>query len=356
MKRVVRGGIGVAVLATAAFSVTVAGVDGSAHQEPQRVASTSVPHHPKLRVLMAGDSITQGFNGDYTWRFRLWQEFRRQHVPVNFVGSRHLPFVQEGFDTSSYADPHFDTDHFAITGTMLSSLAARIRGEVTRERPDVLVLEAGVNDLLHGRTPEQTDQALREAITQARAAAPDLKIVVLPVLGVQRSRPVDIHEQIRAYDALLRATVSELSTTTSPVVIAHTRDGWDVERDTYAGLHPNPTGEALIAGHVAEALVSLGVLTEEPGSAPDDVWRRNLEAVVADEGGRAVVTWDTQALTGARLRWREAGGVWRVVPRDVADGHFETRLLAAGTYEFQLQAVRKRMISPYGPTTTLTVP
>jgi len=33
-----------------------------------------------LRVLIVGDSITQGHEGDYTWRYRIWQWFNSQSI------------------------------------------------------------------------------------------------------------------------------------------------------------------------------------------------------------------------------------------------------------------------------------
>ena len=37
--------------------------------------------------MVVGDSISHGFEGDYTWRYRLWQWFQSNNVAVDFVGS-----------------------------------------------------------------------------------------------------------------------------------------------------------------------------------------------------------------------------------------------------------------------------
>lgn len=34
------------------------------------------------KVMVVGDSITQGFEGDWTWRYRLWQWFKDQGEEV----------------------------------------------------------------------------------------------------------------------------------------------------------------------------------------------------------------------------------------------------------------------------------
>ena len=39
-----------------------------------------------VRILLLGDSVTQGSIGDWTWRYRLWQHFADAGVAVDFVG------------------------------------------------------------------------------------------------------------------------------------------------------------------------------------------------------------------------------------------------------------------------------
>jgi hypothetical protein len=40
----------------------------------------------KLKVIIVGDSISQGREGDFTWRYRIWEWFQSQGVEVDFVG------------------------------------------------------------------------------------------------------------------------------------------------------------------------------------------------------------------------------------------------------------------------------
>jgi hypothetical protein len=35
-----------------------------------------------IRVMIVGDSITQGLEGDWTWRYRIWQWFKEEGVEV----------------------------------------------------------------------------------------------------------------------------------------------------------------------------------------------------------------------------------------------------------------------------------
>src|ERR1051325_8984064 len=39
-----------------------------------------------IKVMVVGDSISHGRQGDRTWRYRLWEWFRQQNVSIQFVG------------------------------------------------------------------------------------------------------------------------------------------------------------------------------------------------------------------------------------------------------------------------------
>ena len=67
------------------------------------VASTllAAPAHAAaepVRILIAGDSITQGYAGDYTWRYFLDHSLREAGTDFDFVGTRTSTF--RGFASS----------------------------------------------------------------------------------------------------------------------------------------------------------------------------------------------------------------------------------------------------------------
>ena len=39
-----------------------------------------------MRILIVGDSMTQGSAGDWTWRYGLWKHLDDADVDVDFVG------------------------------------------------------------------------------------------------------------------------------------------------------------------------------------------------------------------------------------------------------------------------------
>ncbi len=213
-----------------------------------------------LRVLLTGDSIVQGFHGDYTWRYRLYKEFVRQGVPVDFVGSRTLPIVKPGYSTAQYLDPNFDKYHFAQGGSTLNHHANWVTAEVAAQQPDLIVLCAGINDLRNGASPQTTRDRLRDWILAVRAVRPTVPIVISPVLEAIDPDRAWLSERVTTYNGLARELVAALTTPQAPITVADTTNGWSVISHTAENLHPNPTGETLIAQRIAEAIVQLGYL------------------------------------------------------------------------------------------------
>jgi len=54
----------------------------SVKQRQEDLAGRDAP----MRVMIVGDSMTCGAEGDFTWRYRIWEWFRRENVSVQFVG------------------------------------------------------------------------------------------------------------------------------------------------------------------------------------------------------------------------------------------------------------------------------
>jgi lysophospholipase L1-like esterase len=314
----------------------------------------------RLRVLLTGDSITQGRHGDYTWRYRLYREFQRQGVPVDFVGSRSSVYVQPGYSSASYAAPHFDRDHFAIFGWQLSSMVHAIGREVAKQQPDVVVLEAGINDLRnHAGDPAivtTTATALRQWIARVREAKPDVRILLSPVLKVDTARAAVLNPLVARFDAAEAAIAAELTTSDSPITVATTNQGWNPSaRRSYDGLHPTPTGETFIAQRIAEALRRVHVLRAAPHIYSVVAWRQTQRARLGLVGRRATLSWSRQAISGVRVDVRRPRGRWVAMTGLQRTGRVVVRLSRKGVYQFKVRQVRARMVGPWGPVVQLRV-
>jgi lysophospholipase L1-like esterase len=274
-----------------------------------------------VRILVVGDSITQGSAGDWTWRYRLWKHLTDHGVAVDLVGPRTDLYdnVASTFGSQAYLDPGFDRDHASRWGMRLGSLDVPIATLVSTYHPDVLLELLGDNDLSDGKTPAQVSSMLQGLVDQARAADPAVDVV----LG-QDPRP-QTQPSSSALNALIAQLAAQLDTPGSRVVATNAA-GYDDLQDTWDGAHPNARGELKIAAQFENALHQMGTafpvadpvpavplgprippvlsaaLQQEtvtlewvrsPGSQKSDVWERDVTAgeawhrVAADVSGLA---------------------------------------------------------------------
>ena len=217
------------------------------------------------RVLVVGDSISQGSAGDYTWRYRLWKRLQVSAPGgVDFVGDRTYLFdnIAETQGSQAYADGNFDKQHHALWGRPLAFEKDTIRAAVDNSAAQVVLVLLGINDLTWlGATPTQVAGYMDEFIANARAANPSVRIVIGHVLTrydiwnatvLNAAAVADLNNR---YNQL----ASQRSTATSRVVTASTDVGWDPKAHTWDGTHPNATGEVRIAAKFADALAGLAI-------------------------------------------------------------------------------------------------
>lgn len=251
---------------------------------PRTAADGAAP----LRILIIGDSVTQGSTGDWTWRYRLWRHLTDAGVSADFVGPRDdlLDRNTNTYGSHGYLDPGFDQDHAARWGNALGWPAFSVSTLVADYQPDVVVELLGVNDLDGlGASIATVYGELGDLVSDARASKPDVD-VVLGALGS------DWIPKVPEFNAGLPAVATSLDTPVSRVVSAvppHlVRDV-----DTYEFVHPSATGEVKIAADIADALSSLGI--GPPAERPPTV----VENGPRDPAGLTAVT----GVTTAALAW-----------------------------------------------------
>jgi hypothetical protein len=197
-----------------------------------------------LRVLVCGDSISQGVESMYTWRYRLWEWFHAANVPVLFVGPFRqtrlqppdltvgVPLPAARDDSDEFEGPTamdygyaFDVEpeflrtgsaHFSIWGREIAQNLDIITQQVREYRPDYLLVELGFNDLAwKSRAPDELVLLMEQFIEKARAASPELRIAVADV--PQRSKVGDLDVRTGQYNEQLREAIPKWSRPGSPV-------------------------------------------------------------------------------------------------------------------------------------------
>lgn len=260
------------------------------------------------RILLVGDSITQGMTGDHTWRYRAYHLLLDQSVVPDFVGYRTDtidPVTKERVE--DYADPDFDRDHAGVAGMTATDPEYDVVGLTAATRPDLVVVSLGVNDALQGHDPDDVAAGLRAIVDDVRSVAPYADVVLAEQTTTWLPGVPAVNERIRAL-------ADELDTERSRVALARVPAGYDATGDTWDGIHPNAVGEIAIAHEVVAALSELGyaakpaTVQDLPAPGPD----RSVE------GARVV----DRSPTSLRLAWS--------LPRGVTKVHIEGRDLTTG--------------------------
>ncbi|RNL79656.1 fibronectin type III domain-containing protein [Nocardioides marmorisolisilvae] len=286
-------GLVLGVTVSAALSAGLGATAASAVNDPTQYdpacppAAAPDPASDPVKILLTGDSITNGTSGDYTWRYFFDHRLRAAGVNFDFVGpwSDLIDYTTFEWGHHEYADCDFDQDHDARGGAQLaeqlepSTLSpdghSRIRWATETYDPAVVVEFFGYNDLTKPRdrsdltsAPYTVDELIANAkkyIDEVRAAKPDATIVManlayaeVPNGSAQNKLLVS---EAPDYNSKLAAKVPTWSTAQSKVVLADVANPsyWRGYADTYDGAHPNAQGEVDLAAGMADAFAQLGI-------------------------------------------------------------------------------------------------
>lgn len=198
------------------------------------------------RILIVGDSISHGREGDWTWRYRLWQWTRLHRVPAEFVGPYHgtvppddpdpprppplptdpdLPFRGWPRTDGGYAqgvDAEFLSccRHFAVGGRQAMQAKHLVAEQIAELQPDLCLVQLGFNDLAWGVSgPSDTLASMRELVARARSVNPSLKFAIA---NVPHRTPYFGGDALPGltdeYNALLAAAIPTWSTPSSRII------------------------------------------------------------------------------------------------------------------------------------------
>jgi lysophospholipase L1-like esterase len=315
---------------------------------------------PSVRVMIVGDSISQGSAGDFTWRYRLWKHLAPRVSGLDFVGPRTDLFdnVANLQGSQAYVDPAFDQDHNAIWGRTLAAAADTIEDQTAAYTPDVMLVLLGINDLVFLTSPADTETVLRRFIANARVGQPGVKLL----LGrIPPKRGGASASQIADYNSRLATVAAQLSTAASPIAVANTDGGYDPAVDTWDGTHPNATGEQKIAAGFADRLASAFALgAAYPRPLPQVPLGPQTAPVLSLSPGDGVAGLSWTLSPGATgyyvwVRSVTAGEAMHRLPYPLPGSSWTASLLVNGaTYQFQLQTTKGDTTGAFSNVATVT--
>ncbi|MER3432686.1 MAG: cellulose-binding protein [Leptolyngbya sp. ERB_1_1] len=195
------------------------------------------------RIMPLGDSITQADRSHNSYRRPLWLKLQAAGYDVNFVGSTRSNYL----GTAPKSD--FDQDHEGHWGWRADEILAQIDRWSEAAKPEIVLIHLGTNDILSGESFDSTIVELRKIIQIMRQRNPRLKILIAQLIPSLNSEALtqQFNQQIAA---LARST----NTQESPLIVVDQFSGFNVQQDTYDGLHPNESGEQKMANRWFQTL------------------------------------------------------------------------------------------------------
>ncbi|KAH7349089.1 fibronectin type III domain-containing protein [Pyrenochaeta sp. MPI-SDFR-AT-0127] len=336
------------------------------------LASTIAVRQNGLKFLIVGDSISHGAEGDYTWRYRLWQWLRANNIGFEFVGpwrgtftpaepiAPQPPLLQGQSQPQTpdqvnggYAldvDAGFDKDHFCHSGRQVAQVKNTIAAQVAAYQPDYVLIELGFNDLgwfING--PDGLLSDMKQLINNARNAKGNIKFAIANV--PQRTRingRQDLIDMTIDYNSKLATAIPGWSTTNSPIKLVKFSENYACGPDNcpaaFDGLHPNKLGEYQIAQAFSRVLNkeygigsnALDVPANLP--APSCNTPVNVRAVTAPYG--VAVTWDkVYGARGYNIRSKRSSfGDWTETWYALSSNRYnQIWVLEGETWEFQVR-------------------
>ncbi|KAK4153261.1 carbohydrate esterase [Chaetomidium leptoderma] len=289
-------------------------------------------HQFTIRVMVVGDSIAHGREGDWTWPYRIWEWLNEQHA-VRFVGPYRGTFAPEiycpprpprladeppdlppprrswgGYAAGVKQAFQDDSAHFAANGRQAHEAKDLIAEHVAAYQPDICLVQLGFNDLAwRGCGPVETLASMKHLIDQARSVKRDLDFAIANVphrtdLPGQEDLPINTD----IYNAMLAAAVPHWNSTESPIGLVRLCENYSCgganSDAAYDGLHPNALGECQIAQAFSRTLISTFSIGRAPLVViPEDIPPRplptptRLKTIPTPSG--ITITWD--AIYGA---------------------------------------------------------
>lgn len=178
-----------------------------------------------LRILPLGDSITYGYassdgNG---YRNALREVLTKANNTVDMIGS-----VKSGSME--------DNDNEGHSGFLISQIANIT--DPYRQRPNVVLLHAGTNDMNKPSDPDTAPQRLDDLVGALVAALPDATIIVARIIPAADS---NTESRIRVFNNEITKLMADRARDGEQVIIVDMPSGVQTS-DLKDGLHPNDKG------------------------------------------------------------------------------------------------------------------
>ena len=211
-------------VSTLLIAVSISAVFADSTRQPARDHSLQTPVNRLLRIMPLGDSITEGQSVPGSYRVELAALLAADQRPFTFVGSQ----------SNGPADLE-QRAHEGHPGWCLEKCENNLRDHLTEwlkpAQPDIVLLDAGTNDLLTGSSRPEAAEHLEHVVDDIYQTVPSAHLYIA---------------QIRnggAFNKGVAEVVSRANSSGRFAAVVNLDDsGGFTETDYIDGIHPNVEG------------------------------------------------------------------------------------------------------------------
>jgi lysophospholipase L1-like esterase len=219
--------------------------------EPLLQKFMKAPPLKPVKIMLIGDSITEGVDSNSSYRRYLDGMLRSEGHLIDFVGSR----KKHNDDKTEPDNYEYDVDHEGHWGKSSAWMAENMQRVLASHVPDVAVINLGTEDVMSSNAAAEplSDGIVKnigKVVDALRAKNGNVKIVLstlIPVAGKQ--------DVVNLVNLKISRYVQSNATRPCPVALADPCKGFDVSRDvTTDGTLPNAGGAKKMARVFADAI------------------------------------------------------------------------------------------------------
>jgi lysophospholipase L1-like esterase len=207
----------------------------------------SAPPLEPVKIMLVGDSVTEGRDSSCSYRRYLDGMLRRSGHLIDLVGSR-----KKHNDNKTEPDSYeYDVDHEGHWGKDSQWFAENMAGLLRDNALDVAVIHIGTEDIVSlSRTPEEIVGNIDKVIETLRSKNKAMKIVLAKIIPAEGKAV-----QIELLGRSIAEYIKSHSTAKSPIVMADQHTGFNLASDLAGdGVLPSAVGAKKMARVFAEAI------------------------------------------------------------------------------------------------------
>jgi lysophospholipase L1-like esterase len=244
-----------------------------------------------LKIMGIGDSITDDCSINGAWRLYLQPLLQTNGYPFTFVGRQSSAAVapsftkvkHEGYCGAVIAPPGvFAVHSYTATNAYLLKIVADALA-VTNNRPDLVLLLIGANDIGRGRDPYQVaTQDMSKLLDLILSNIPNAHIIISKITSLQSANLPGLTygafaTNVPIYNAALQSTVNQRRLLGQNVFLADMFSVVDYSTMFQSDhVHPNALGLRVMANEFLSRIEAITVRTNQFASTlvfSGDTWR-----------------------------------------------------------------------------------